>query len=172
MGRNGASRSSHGCKTQSATTAAERVPPSPADRPIFQPFIEALHRLLPSPPELPGWGNVELPDCTPSASCTHLELKQAPPSRIKPLSPRPTVCWVCWCRGGTACPARVLGQEIRTSAHFDKVRGGKQPEAEKTLHTGTQRGSTHQRGPIMTIHLDLKRHEDADISEESSVLLQ
>lgn len=130
------------------------------------------------PQELPGWGKVELPHCTPSASCILLELKRGPahpappPPESNPFPPDRLVCWGCCCRGGTVCPARVPGQEITTSAHFDKVRGGRQPKAEKTLHTSTQTGSTHKRGPITTIQLDLKRHKDTDISEQSSVLLQ
>lgn len=48
------------------------------------------------PQELPGWGKVELPHCTPSASCILLELKRGPAHPAPPLqnqTPFPQTAW-------------------------------------------------------------------------------
>lgn len=68
----------------------------------------------------------------------------SPPSRIKPLFPPDRlVCWVCCCRGGTVCPSRVPGQEIRTSTRRKTAKGRESFAHERTDRKHTSEGALH-----------------------------
>lgn len=92
MGANGASRSFYWCKTQSATTAAERVPSSPAERPRFQlrRSIDCCH----APPAAwlgESWASRlhSISLLHPPGAQTRALLIQPPLQNQTPLSPRP-----------------------------------------------------------------------------------